>query len=161
MKLKNLSIALFVSNIDVSKKFYVDTLQQEIELDFGKNIVFKSGFAIWEIRDSHIIPETLGIEKIRDKSVNRFELYFETESLSQIFQDLKASSVKFVHEIHEELWGQQTIRFFDPDNHLIEIGESMEQFVLRFYNQGLTAEQVSKRTYVPVDEVNRLIKKGK
>ena len=85
MDLKNQSIALFVENIEVSKDFYVNTLQQQIDLDFGKNVIFKSGFAIWEIRDSHIIPQTLGLDKIRDRSVNRFELYFETSNLSQLY----------------------------------------------------------------------------
>lgn len=157
MDVKNLSIALFVKDMDVSKDFYVNTLQQPIDLDFGKNVIFKTGFAIWEIHDNHIIPQTIGIDKTHDKSVNRFELYFETDSLSQIYSDLRAKNVRFVHEIHEESWGQQTIRFFDPDNHLIEIGESMKQFVCRFYNQGLTIEQVSERTHVPVYEVKRLI----
>ena len=159
MDLKNMSIALFVKDIGISKKFYINTLKQRIDLDFGKNVIFKSGFAIWEIRDNHIIPDKVGLDKIRDYSVNRFELYFETDNISQDFIDLKNKNVRFIHEIYEEIWGQQTIRFFDPDNHLIEIGESMEQFVGRFYKQGLTIEQVSERTHVPVDEVKRLINK--
>ena len=85
-------------------------------------------------------------------------MYFETEDISDVFETLKSKRVRFLHEIHEEMWGQQTIRFFDPDNHLIEVGESMKQFVCRFYNQGLTVEQVSARTYVPFEEVERLIK---
>jgi len=105
----------------------------------------------------HIIPDKIGLDKIRDYSVSRFELYFETNNIVQDFNDLKSKNVKFLHEIHEEIWGQQTIRFFDPDNHLIEIGESMEQFVSRFYKQGLTIEQISARTNVPVEEVKRLI----
>ncbi|MEJ5245650.1 MAG: VOC family protein [Bacteroidota bacterium] len=157
MDLKNMSIALFVRDINISKNFYINILQQQIDLDFGKNVVFKAGFAIWEIRDSHIIPVKIGLDKIRDYSVSRFELYFETNNIVQDFNDLKSKNVKFLHEIHEEIWGQQTIRFFDPDNHLIEIGESMEQFVSRFYKQGLTIEQVSARTNVPVEEVKRLI----
>lgn len=159
MDLKNLSIALFVKDIEISKDFYINILQQQIDLDFGKNVIFKAGFAIWEIRDSHIIPDKVGLDKIRDCSVNRFELYFETNNILQDYKDLKSKNVLFLHEIHEEIWGQQTIRFFDPDNHLIEIGESMEQFVSRFYKQGLTIEQVSTRTHVPVEEVKRLIDK--
>ena len=82
---------------------------------------------------------------------------FETEDLVSVLEILKREKVLFLHEIHEEPWGQNTIRFFDPDNHLIEIGESMKQFVSRFYNQGLSVEQVSKKTSVPIDEVKRLI----
>ena len=158
MDLNNCSTALFVKDIEISKDFYVNILGFTIELDFGKNIIFKNGFAIWEINNRHIIPTLLGLTKINDTSVNRFELYFETENLLQIFEILKSKNIRFLHEIQEETWGQQTIRFFDPDNHLIEIGESMRQFVCRFFNQGLTIEQVSGKTHIPIEEVTRLIK---
>jgi catechol 2,3-dioxygenase-like lactoylglutathione lyase family enzyme len=156
MDLKTYSAALFVKDIEASKKFYLDLLGLSIDLDFGKNVIFKNGFAIWEIQSNHIIPKTLGLDKISDSNVNRFELYFETENLSEIFESLKSKDVTFLHDIHEEPWGQQTIRFFDPDNHLIEIGESMRVLVNRFYNQGLTIEQVSLRTSVPVEEIKKL-----
>jgi hypothetical protein len=67
--------------------------------------------------------------------------------------------VQLLHELHVEPWGQQTIRFYDPDNHLIEIGESMKQFVRRFYDNGLSIEEVSKKTSVPIEEIERLLKK--
>jgi catechol 2,3-dioxygenase-like lactoylglutathione lyase family enzyme len=159
MDLKTCSTALFVKDIETSKKFYIDLLGMSKDLDFGKNVIFKNGFAIWEIQKNHIIPKSLGLDSISDPKINRFELYFETENLSDILKTLKNKNVKFLHQIHDEPWGQQTIRFFDPDNHLIEIGESMRQFVSRFYNQGLTIEQVSKRTSVPVEDVKRLINK--
>ncbi len=159
MNLKNCSTALFVKDIEISKNFYCNLLELSIDLDFGKNVIFKSGFAIWEIQNNHIIPSTLGFENISNTSNNRFEVYFETEELPKIYEALKRSNVRFLHEIHEEPWGQLTIRFFDPDNHLIEVGESMRQFVNKFYSQGLTIEQVSKRTSVPVEEIKRLIPK--
>ncbi len=157
MNLRNNSTAIFVKDINVSKEFYHGLLGLAIDLDFGKNVIFKSGFSIWEIQDNHIIPMTLGLEKLSNPSYKRFELYFETENLYENFGILKNRNVKFIHEIHEEPWGQLTIRFFDPDNHLIEIGESMEQFVRKFYDQGMTIEQVSKRTSVPEHEIKRLI----
>jgi catechol 2,3-dioxygenase-like lactoylglutathione lyase family enzyme len=157
MDLKNGSTALFVKNIEASKQFYKEVLGLAVDLDFGKNVIFKGGFAIWEIRSDHIICAHQGLEKVSDTSVNRFELFFETESLSLVLSVLKSKNVRFLHETHEESWGQQTIRFFDPDNHLIEIGESMKQFVCRFHDQGFSKEEIHKRTGVPVEEVNRLI----
>lgn len=157
MKIDNCSPALFVEDIEVSKLFYTKVLNLNIDLDFGKNIIFKEGFAIWEIQQNHIIPQTLGIDNISNKSSNRFELYFETEDIKEVFSELKKSNTKFLHEIHEETWGQKTIRFFDPDNHLIEIGEALKVFITRFYNQGLSVEQISGKTSVPVEEVKRLL----
>ncbi len=156
MDLGNGATALFVKDIEISKRFYTDVLGLKIDMDFGKNVIFKNGFAIWEIRKNHIIPTELGLDKISDASVNRFELYFETENISRVLSILKNNNVRFLHEIHEESWGQQTIRFFDPDNHLVEIGESMKQFVGRFYDQGLSFGEISNRTGVPVEEVSRL-----
>lgn len=157
MKLTTCSTALFVKDINLSKNFYTSVLGLEIDLDFGKNVIFKAGFAIWEIQEQHIIPVSMGLEHIQNQSSNRFELYFETEDLPEIYNVLKKHEVIFLHDIHEESWGQNTIRFFDPDHHLIEIGESMKQFVTRFYKQGLTIEQISERTSVHVHEVKRII----
>ncbi len=157
MDIHNCSTALFVKNIEISKIFYTNTLQLPVRLDFGKNIILQNGLTLWEINKSHIISTSLGVEKITDGSCNRFELYFETDHLEEVYADLKKNGVQFIHEIHEESWGQQTIRFFDPDNHLIEVGESMKLFVTRIYNQGLSVEQVSEKTHVPAEEVKRLI----
>jgi catechol 2,3-dioxygenase-like lactoylglutathione lyase family enzyme/N-acetylglutamate synthase-like GNAT family acetyltransferase len=155
--MKNLVSVLFVKDIEISKDFYSNVLRQQINFDFGTNIIYKSGFAIWQIRDNHVIPGKLGLDKVQDKTVNRFELCFETEDIDKVYKDLKTNNVKFLHELTEEIWGQQTIRFFDPDNHLIEVGETLEQFVLRFYKQGMSIQQVSERTHVPISEVEHLI----
>lgn len=158
MNLKNCVPALFVKDIEVAKKFYSEILRLTIELDFGKNVVYSNGFAIWEVQKNHIIPSRLGLKNISDITAIRFELYFETETLEQDFEYLKNSNITFLNEIHEEPWGQRTIRFFDPDKHLIEIGESMGQFIFRFYDQGMTLEEINKKTSVPVKEISRLLK---
>jgi catechol 2,3-dioxygenase-like lactoylglutathione lyase family enzyme len=157
MKLSKPSIALFVKDINISKNFYFGVLKQELEFDFGKNIIFKNGLTIWEINSSHIIPKNLGLAKISNKNINRFEIYFETDNLKEVFEELKNNNVGFLHEIHEEPWGQDTIRFFDPDNHLIEIGESMQQFVGKLFKQGMTAQQIAMKTSVPIQTVEEII----
>lgn len=157
MQLSNYSAALFVRDINVSRQFYTTILGFGIELDFGKNVILKSGLTLWEIQEKHIIPSKIGLDRTRNSASNRFEIYFETEDLEEVYLLLEKNKVEFLHTIHEEPWGQRTIRFFDPDNHLIEIGESMKQFVSRFYRQGLNEEEISKRTSVPVEEVRRLI----
>lgn len=40
------STAAYVKNIEVAKKFYTETLEQEIELDFSKNITLKGGITL-------------------------------------------------------------------------------------------------------------------
>ncbi|MGE0078997.1 MAG: VOC family protein [Bacteroidales bacterium] len=130
------SIALFVKNIETAKEFYTNLLNLTIEHDFGKNIILSNGITIWEIQESHIINQKL---KTNNTS-NRFELYFEDENIESVQQRLESKKVSFLHTMHTEPWGQRTFRFFDPDNHLIEIGEPMEVFVRNMHNEGLSAE---------------------
>jgi hypothetical protein len=106
----------------------------------------------------HIIPSELGLNSIRNKDVNRFELYFESEDLQELIKKLKSLNTRLLHDIHEEPWGQRTIRFFDPDNHLIEIGEPMKVFLGRLHDQGFSFYQISNRTGVPAEEVMELLK---
>lgn len=155
MNLKNNSTAIFVKKIEVSRAFYQNLLGLEVEFDFGKNISFKGGIAIWEINPNHIIPSRLS-ENINVNS-NRFELYFDTENIEEVFLPLKAANIRFLHEIHEESWGQRTFRFFDPDNHLIEIGESLQCFIKRMLDSGMTKEQVSVKTGVALVDFDKIL----
>jgi len=147
------SSVIFVKDIEVSKKLYIDLLDQEIEFDFGKNIGFIGGLSLWEMRSDHIISQ----KTISDSRYNNCELYFETDNLGETYKKLKNASVQFLHEIHEEQWGQLTIRFFDPDHHLVEIGETMETFVLRLYYQKLSVDEISQKTSVPVPIIEQII----
>ena len=147
------SSVIIVKDIEVSKNFYTEIMDQTIEHDFGKNIIFKNGLSIWELRPDHIIAKNLETQG----SANRFELYFEDENLPSIFTKLKNANVEFLHEIHEEPWGQRTIRFFDPDSHLVEVGEPLEIFLRNMYDNGITPEEISAKSGVNVETVNILL----
>jgi len=151
------SAVIFVRDIAAARRFYIDLLGMEIDLDFGTNVGLKGGLAIWQIDPGHIIPRTLGAESAGGEKINRFELYFETEDLDAALGRLKAGCVEFLHEIHEEPWGQRTVRFFDPDRHLIEVGETLESFVRRLHGGGLTPEQVARKSSVPLEKVNEIL----
>jgi catechol 2,3-dioxygenase-like lactoylglutathione lyase family enzyme len=155
--LRNCSSVLFVEDIEISKRFYTETLGLSVEMDFGKNVIFRCGVTIWEIQEKHIIPSELGLDNIRNKDVNRFELYFESDDLQEISRKVKARNARLLHDIHEEPWGQRTIRFFDPDNHLVEIGEPMKVFLGRLHDQGFSYYQISHRTGVPAKDVMELL----
>ena len=47
--------------------------------------------------------------------------------------------------------GQRVIRFYDPDMHIIEVGESMLTVVKRFISQGLSIEETAERTQHPIE----------
>jgi hypothetical protein len=54
--------------------------------------------------------------------------------------------------------GQRTIRFFDPDKNLVEIGETLPVFIKRLKNKGLSVHEINKKTGVPADKIKKLIK---
>lgn len=147
------SIVLFVKNIEKSKEFYTKILNQSIVHDFGNNVILSGGISIWQIQQSHIISQKLETSS----NSNRFELYFEAENIDEINLKLEQNSVTLLHPIHTEPWGQRTIRFFDPDSHLIEIGEPLEVFVMNMSKQGLSPEQISTQSGIPIETVNNLL----
>ena len=58
-----------------------------------------------------------------------------------------------MHDTVEHSWGQRVIRFYDPDYHIIEVGEDMGMVVKRFIDSGMTEEQVAERMKVPLEYV--------
>ncbi len=147
------SIVLFVKDIELSKTFYTKLIGLSVVHDFGNNVILSGGISIWQIQQSHIISQKLETAS----NSNRFELYFEAENLDEINIKLEQNSVKFLHPIHTEPWGQRTLRFFDPDSHLIEIGEPLEVFVMNMSKQGLSPEQISIKSGIPIETVNNLL----
>ena len=69
---------------------------------------------------------------------NASELYFETEDLDAFEERLRSMPISYVHPVHQQPWGQRAMRFYDPDGHIIEVGETMPSVVRRFLAQGLT-----------------------
>ncbi len=146
-----------VANIEKSKEFYCNVLNQEIKVDFGENVTFFGDFAI-HLR-SHFK------DLIRDKSIisgsNSFELYFEDDNLEIVQKRLKENNVEFVHELIEQPWMQRVVRFYDPDKNIIEIGETMEYVSHRLYRQGNSVELIVKSTGLSESFVNNAIKSYK
>jgi catechol 2,3-dioxygenase-like lactoylglutathione lyase family enzyme len=151
------SSVFFVSDIDRSKKFYCDTLNQTIEMDFGRCVGFVGGFSIWERAYAH---KMMSLEE-RDISSNNAdaELYFEVEDLDALFEDLENKKTKFVHYIIEQPWAQRCFRIYDPDAHIIEFAEPMIVVIERLYDAGLTHNQIIKKSLMPKEFVLDVIAK--
>lgn len=148
--------ALFaVRSMEAAKTFYREVLGQKIILDHGANVTFEGGFALQEDFAGLVgFPE----DKVRWKPWNG-ELYFETEDLDADTARIKGAGVELVHDVKEYPWGQRVLRFFDPDGNLIELGESMRSVGLRYVAQGMSDEEVARRTQHPIELV-RLWKSG-
>ena len=137
------------------KVFYQEILKQEIKVDFGNCVGFKNGISLWKLTEEYTIAKKLG--KTYDSSGNKnLEICFETDHFEKVVSSIRKYNLKYLHKTIEERWGQKTIRFYDPENNLVEIGETIPCFVKRFRNQGMSAEEVSKRTSVSIQMVNEI-----
>lgn len=155
MEIKFHSTVIMTEEFEMMKSFYQNILQQKIEFDFGNCIGFKNGLSLWKLKNDYPIAKKLG--RTFDKSGNmNLEFCFETDDFELVVENLKMYKLNYLHEETEELWGQKTVRFFDPENNLVEIGETIPCFVKRFQNQGMNAEEIAQKTSVPIEMVRAI-----
>ena len=152
MSIKFYSTVLMVNNLTIMKSFYKDVLQQSVEFDFGTCINFKCGLSLWQIQHDHHVAKLRNYTFSNDGNKN-IEVCFETENFESDIKKLQHEAITFLHHTVEEPWGQKTIRFYDPEQNLVELGESIACFVKRLLQEGFTAEQVSEKTSVPLQFV--------
>ncbi|MCG2729389.1 MAG: glyoxalase [Acetobacterium sp.] len=139
-----------------SRAFYCDVFGLEVVMDFGENITFDAGFSL---QDKALWAKFIH----RDESdivyrSNDMEMYFEEENLDDFLEHLKSfEGIEYLHDLEEAAWGQRAIRFYDPDYHIIEVGESMAMVCRRFYDQGMTVEAIVERTMMPLEAVKRFL----
>ncbi|MBR5429557.1 MAG: VOC family protein [Firmicutes bacterium] len=143
-----------VEDMERSKRFYHDVLGLEATADFGANVTLDGGLFLqtrdtWAsfIRtDRIVLPHNAG------------ELYFEEENIEEFCERLRNCGVRYVHEPVEHPWGQRVVRFYDPDGHIIEVGEKLEAVVGRFLAGGLTVSETARRMDVPEEYVLSCLK---
>ncbi len=151
------SCVLFVKNIENSKNFYTEILSQKIVEDSGKYVGFEGGLFIWE-RDYAL--NLIFNEKAQNIRIgtNSVEVYFECENLDDLFNRLKGK-IKIIHSMREQPWGQHVFRIYDPDNHIIEFAESMASVVIRLHLKGLSQEEISKKSMMPIEFIRTTLEK--
>jgi len=147
---------IVVRDIEVSRAFYEKVLDQKVGLDLGENVSFEGGFAI-DLR-SHF-SDLIGVDEIDIvQGSKNAELYFEEDDLDAFLERLKEmDSVEYVHELIEQPWGQRAIRLYDPDRHIVEVGEPMESVVKRFLGRGFSVEETAQRTSMPEEFIRQCV----
>lgn len=150
--MKYTSTLIAVRDMKKSKQFYHDVLGLDVISDFGANVALASG----------VVLQTLDtwkdfIHKKTEEVVfqnNAAELYFEEDDIDAFVSKLSAfEDLEYVHPLFEHPWGQRVVRFYDPDKHIIEVGENMVMVVRKFIDDGLSVQETANRMDVPVDYV--------
>lgn len=116
---------VFVSDLERSKRFYVEVMGLIIKMQEGDVVIFENGFAIHQ---GEALQKTVwgDIEEPDDAYGRRnMLLYFEHSDLDRAFETI-APHVRLIHPIRAQIWGQRVFRFHDPDKHAIEVGEPMD-----------------------------------
>ena len=145
---------LVVNDIDKSVEFYENILGMSVILDFGANKTLTGGLALQtaETYKDFIDGRALCF------GGNDFELYFEEDDFDNFISRLKSLEIEYVHPVKEHAWGQRVVRFYDPDKHIVEVGENLKSVCRRFLESGMTPEQTAERMDVPLNFVNSCTK---
>lgn len=147
---------IVVEDMARARHFYEKVLGQKVKFDFGPNVPFE-GFSLH--LKSHFQSLLGDAEKYPvTQKAHWGELYFEADELEPFYQRLNQAGVEFIHPICEQPWGQRVMRFYDPDGHILEIGETMEAVVWRFHEQGLAIELIAEKSAMPREFIEGVIK---
>lgn len=151
LRLKN--ILIVVKDIEYSKAFYKDLFGLYVVTDFGGNVILTEGLVLQEQK----LWEQLTGTTITSHG-NNAELYFEENDMNSFIDKLKHCSyeIVYVNPPMEHDWGQRVIRLYDPDGHIIEVGETLEHVAKRYLKQGMEVEEVARKTQLPLLQVEEI-----
>jgi catechol 2,3-dioxygenase-like lactoylglutathione lyase family enzyme len=155
MRLKN--VLIVVEDIKRSQKFYQELFGLRTIADFDGNMVLTEGLVlqergVWEdLIQRGIVPGD-----------GDMELYFEENDLDGFLEKLEAypEQVRVFQKPVEHAWGQRVVRIYDPDGHVIEVGEAMDFVAKRFCEAGMSLEQIAEKTQLPLEQVRGICEEG-
>lgn len=151
MKFKN--ALLVVNDMERTVAFYKRVLGLHVIMDFGTNITMTGGIC-FQTRDSWAEFINISAEEVAFGGQDA-EIYFEEDNFDEFIKKLDGiEGIQYVHPVTEASWGQRAVRFYDPDQHIIEVGENIKVVCRRFLESGMTVEETAKRMDVPVKFVN-------
>ena len=126
---------VFVKDLQKSKAFYSATLGLKIEQEYDTIVFFENHFVI---HDGNNLRHTIyGKKPVFNgrKGAKNLLIYLETDDIMKQYENIKKRGVRIIHGIVEQNWGQKVFRFYDPDGHIVEIGEAMHLEYLKAKNE--------------------------
>jgi catechol 2,3-dioxygenase-like lactoylglutathione lyase family enzyme len=147
---------IFVKDMAVSRQFYENLLDQKVLMDFGPCVSFEGGFALWHVDHAFQMIFNTPVDDTSPLGRKNFEFCFEADDLDAVLAKVTAAQRQLVCSPHEQPWGQRVFHIYDPDGHIVEIGEAMPTVILRFMSQGMSAEDAAHRTGMPIEFVQHV-----
>ena len=152
MKLKN--TLLVVKDIEKSVAFYKEIFELHVIMDFGANKTLPGGLVLQTV---DTWKSFIGTENVNFGG-NNSEFHFEEDNFDAFSEKLKKYNIDYVHPTKEHTWGQRVVRIYDPDRHIIEIGENMKTVCKCFLDSGMTPKRVAERMNVPMKFVSACVR---
>jgi catechol 2,3-dioxygenase-like lactoylglutathione lyase family enzyme len=148
-------VCIAVSDVKLSQKFYEELFGLVVFQDYGTNISFSGGLSLQQGFD-----EIVGIPK--DTIVvkpHNMELYFEEDDFDGFISKLEQrNDISYIADgVKEAEWGQRSVRFYDLDGHIIEVGENLTMVIRRFLDSGMSMEDTSERMGVSISDLEKLL----
>lgn len=147
---------LVVKDMEKAKKFYTEVIGVRVIADLDENVTLTGGLSLQT--ESSWSTFTNCTSDFFTYHGNDAEMYFEEEDFDGFLEKIASLDVERVGEDMEMPWGQKVVRLYDPDKHIIEIGEDLKVMMKRLYATGLTVEQLSEKTFMSPKMVERLLK---
>ncbi|MDL2266913.1 VOC family protein [Desulfovibrio sp. OttesenSCG-928-G15] len=145
---------LITRDVRRSQAFYETVLNAQATLELEKHVVFKGGFSLLQEDDWRVFSEMNS--RPCSYAHHTGQLVFETDNIAEFTQKLaRFPEIKLLHPLKELPWGRKAIRFYDPDGHVVEVGESMELVIKRFLENGLSIAETALRSEFPEEYVRR------
>lgn len=139
---------LVVEDMAASVKFYKEVLGLRVIMDLGANVTMTDGVAL-QTKESWCEFIEKDAREIAFGG-NGAELYFEEDAFDDFLKKLAGlTNITYVHQVKEYAWGQRVVRFYDPDQHILEVGENMKAVCQRFLNSGMSITETAVRMGVP------------
>ncbi|AMM85057.1 VOC family protein [Martelella sp. AD-3] len=115
---------VFVSDMKRSVDFYCHRLGQTVAQDHGDFVQLENGLALH--RGPALEATMFGAPSGERSPYGRgnLVLYFETDELEAMFARMPLKT-DLIHPIETQAWGQKVFRCYDPDGHIVEVGEPM------------------------------------
>ena len=151
MKMKN--TMLIVKDMERSKKFYWEVMGLRTLVDLQIHAVLTGGLGLQTEASWQGF-----IEQETSYKGNDAEIYFEEDDFEPFIEKLTKMDIEYVHPLYTHEWGQRVVRFYDPDYHILEVGESMKIVCRRFLDAGLDEMQIAKKTSLPLKAVRAYLR---
>ena len=116
---------VLVKDLKKSREFYTNVIGLKIISEYDTIITFENRFVI---HDSNALLKTIfGEVPISNelRGSKNIDIYFETYNIEKEYENVLKSGANIIHKVEEQSWGQKVFRFYDPDKHIVEIGEAM------------------------------------